>query len=649
MKFFKTIFICICLITVSNALSQEVKFGKITKEELKEKECPFDKDAAAVVLYGYRNTYLTSNNGVNRLVTKIHERIKIYNKEGFEYATEYINLFKTRSSLESVSKIKAYTYNLENETIVKTSLEKDQIFKTKLSYNYLQTKFTMPNLKEGSVIEFEYTIRSPFIWNIDDFRFQREIPVKKIEAKIRTPKGFNFKATHKGYLNFQPKRKTEHDSRIGMPMVINSYELANVPALRKEPFVDNIDNYRSGVAFELTSIEIPGVKNRYFSKSWSDVAKSIGGTDDYKNQLDKSRSFDDELDVLLLGKTDELEKLKLLFKYVKENTEWNGIDGKFFQNGLKKTLKERKGNAADVNLLLVAMLRYAGIKANPFVISTKDNAIPFFPTLERLNYVIAHAKIGDKEYYMDATEEFGDINVLPIKDYNWGGLIIDNPNENWKHIFKIDVVKSANRYSLGIDINGDGSIGGKYMAALTNHSAYKFRKRMKDKDIDGRIKEREEECSGIEIEDYKLKNIDSAGGVLSESFSYLTDDAVDVVGDKMYIKPMVFLCIEENPFKLETREFPVDFGFPFINKYRINISIPEGFKVESIPEQAAVALPENMGVFKYMIQNNEDKILLSVTFELNKPVISALNYPFLKEYYNQIIKKQSEQIVLFKS
>lgn len=635
------------MIVAGPVSAQEIEFGKVTKDELTEKEYPLDSDAEAAVLYKYRNTFYMSG-AANSLVTKIHKRIKIYKKDGFNQATEEINLFNSRGGDESVSRIKAFTYNLENGKVVKTELDKEQIFESDLSYNYKQVKFTMPNIKEGSVIEFEYKITSPFIWNLDDFRFQEEIPVKKISAQIRTPKGFNFKQTHRGYLNFHPKVSKTRDARVGMDVVVYSYDLSNVPALKEEPYVDNMSNYRAGVMFELVSIQIPGVIDRHYSQTWGDVAKNIGNSSEYKKELDKTKSFGDIIDPLLAGQTDELKKTKLILKYVKENTEWNGVDGKYFQHGIKKVLKEKKGNVADINLTLVAMLRYAGIKANPIVLSTKDNSIPFFPTLERLNYVIAHARINNKDYYIDASHEFSDINVLPIKDYNWGGLMVDNPNEVWKHISTIEPIVSANIHAIKASIEADGTAVGTYQSRRTNHSAMQFRTEVKDKDLSEQIEQREKAYQGIEIDEYTLKNEKTYEGSVSESFSYNYEKGLERIADKMYIQPLLFLKMEENPFKQEKREFPVDFGFPVNTKQIVELSIPEGYEVESLPKGVVMDMPDGMGRYKYVIKSTGDRIQLSTTFEINKAIIPAFNYKILKEYFNQVITKQAEQIVLSK-
>ncbi len=629
-------------------LSQEIEFGKISKEELLEESYPQDKSANAVVLYKHQNTYLSSSVSSIELITEIHERIKIYNKEGFNYATHEVNLFKSGSSNESVRKIKAFTYNIEDGKVVKAALDKDQVFENEVSYNYNQTKFTMPNVKEGSVIEYKYTIRSPFYFSIDEFRFQYDIPIKKLDAELRTPKGYRFNRTNKGYLSFFPKVTTKKDNRLGMDVVLTKYFLNNIPALKEESYVDNIENYRAGVMFELVSIELPGTYPRSYARSWSDVAKTIGNSDDYKHKLDKTNSFKKELENLISETLGDVEKMKLIFKYVKENIKWNGIDGKSFYYGIKKALKEKKGNVADINLTLVAMLRDAGIKANPVIISTKENVTPIFPTVDRLNYVLAYAEISGKKYFMDASDEFSDINLLPIKDYNWKGIYIDNNNLIWKRIDIKEPAQAVSQYSISATLNEEGEINGTMKSRHSNHSAFEFREAFKNEDEEGFVVNLEEKYDNIEISNYEVKNTDKYDGFVSESFDYYQETGADIINDKIYIQPFSFFRIKENPFKLDERNFPVDFGYPFKKKYMFNISLPEGYILESKPEAIVLKIPNDLGEFKYIPRVNANAIQLVVTFEIKSAKIMTDNYLFLKQFFNQMIIKGKEQIVLTK-
>jgi hypothetical protein len=111
---------------------------------------------------------------------------------------------------------------------------------------------------------------------------------------------------------------------------------------------------------------------------------------------------------------------------------------------------------------------------------------------------------------------------------------------------------------------------------------------------------------------------------------------------------MLFFTKEQNPFKQETREYPVDYGFPVSEKYIINIRIPEGYKVETLPVSVAFTMENNLGSFKYMANSSENTILLTITQQINSAIISAEYYSMLKDFYQEIVKKETEKIVLTK-
>jgi len=110
----------------------------------------------------------------------------------------------------------------------------------------------------------------------------------------------------------------------------------------------------------------------------------------------------------------------------------------------------------------------------------------------------------------------------------------------------------------------------------------------------------------------------------------------------------LFLSVHKNPFKLVDRKFPVDFGTPWKDSNRISIKVPEGYKVEKLPEPLAIRLPENLGVFKFQVMQKEETISVNSVLQFNKAVIGYQHYPALKDFYGQLVKKQSEKIVFVK-
>ena len=75
--------------------AQDYRFGKVSLEEVQEKQYPEDSEVNAAVLYREQKIYyeLTKSTGFT-LVTEVHERIKIYNKDGFDWATREISYYK---------------------------------------------------------------------------------------------------------------------------------------------------------------------------------------------------------------------------------------------------------------------------------------------------------------------------------------------------------------------------------------------------------------------------------------------------------------------------------------------------------------------------------------------------------------------------
>ena len=156
----------------------------------------------------------------------------------------------------------------------------------------------------------------------------------------------------------------------------------------------------------------------------------------------------------------------------------------------------------------------------------------------------------------------------------------------------------------------------------------------------------ENKYGGLEISDYTVKNEYDLSEPVQESYKFVKENQADIIGDKLYFSPMFFLSTDENPFKLDKREYPVDFGYPSGVNFRVIVNLPEGYKIESLPEPEAFMMPDNLGLFKYNITGNDKMIQLSVESEMNQSVITPLYYDALKAYFSQLVEKENEQIVL---
>ena len=668
----KKIIVVLLLLSQSSIIAQNYKFGKVSKEEMEESFYPLDSSADAAFLYRKRKTFFeyVQYRGDFQVITEIHERIKIYNKDGFEFANRYIPYYKPDSGTEvTVNSIKGYTYNINKGKVTKDKLSNKDIFDEKLNRYYGLKKITLPNVKEGCVLEIKYRITSPYK-SIDDLEFQYDIPVKKLAYSVEIPEYYIFNIKSKGYYSISPiVRKANKSLKIRtrgsnfgrgdsqVPFTVTNYfsnvkefNANDIPALKNnEPFVGSIKSYRGGAEFELSSTDFTSIEGsvKNFSTSWENVSQQIYKSSYFGGELAKSNYYKIELDAILSAAKTDFDKIGAIFQFVKSKVKWNGFYNKFVDKGVRKAYKEGVGNVADINLMLTSMLRYADLDANPVLVSSRDNGVPLFPTLKGFNYVISMVEFKDGTYLLlDATERYSLPNILPVRSLNWNGRkVTKDGNSSWVKLASSKPAIEDN--NLMVKITDDLIVEGFIRTKFSNLYALNYRNNNNHIKKESII-EKFEETNNVEVESFKITNANQLDKPIVRSVKFNSEDLIEEINEKLYIEPLLFLSEHRNPFKLEERKFPVDFTSPWKNKNTVLIQIPEGYTVETLPASFAVSLPDDIGVFKYQTIQTANKIKLIVILQFNTAIISAENYKVLKEFYSGLVKKQSEKIVLVK-
>jgi hypothetical protein len=425
------------------------------------------------------------------------------------------------------------------------------------------------------------------------------------------------------------------------------YKLENIPAIKEESFVNNINNYRASISYELALVNIPGSIYKSFSTDWESVTKTIYDFDDFGVELNKTGYFEDDVTKLISGLNSQEEKIAAILNFVKTSVKWNSFNNYYCYDGVRKAYKDKTGNVAEINLMLTAMLRFAGIDANPVLVSTRDNGIALFPSRTAFNYVIAAIETPGGQILLDATEKYSLPNILPLRDLNWKGRLIRKDGTSTE-VDLMPITLSRETSNMNVVLNNDGTATGKIRRQFTDHEALKFRLKNVTTTKDIYLEELENKNNSVEISDYVRENELDLAKPIVESFSFKDTKDIEVINGKIYISPMLFLATKENPFKQEVREFPVDFGYPLQNKYNINIQIPDGYIVESIPAAMNLVTGDDLGSFKYIIANTGNQIQVIITSDSNSAIVSTDYYGVIKAFYQQMIDKQNEKIVLKK-
>ena len=662
--------ILVLLFFIQNVQAQNFKFGKVSEEEVLEKAHPVEKEANAAVLYRSVRTYYEYNSNGFTLVTDVYERVKIYNKDGFEWATKEILYYKNGSSKEYISNLKGFTYNIIDGKLKEEKLKKEGIFDSELSKYQLSTKFTMPAVTEGSVVEYEYSLRSPFVTSIDDMLLQYTIPINQIEASVTIPEFFGFKKhanprsplyltinegnklfTHTSTSvqresnNYYTVSHSSSQNKVEYNQKIYSLSKSNIPSLKVESYIDHLSNYGAFLKWELQFTKFPNSPVEDLSVTWEGVTKSIYTDGGYESELKKTNYFEKDIDKLIAGITDPLEKADKIYQFVKMKMKWNDYLGMMAENGTSKAYKEGTGNVGDINLMLTAMLKYAGLKAHPVLVSTKNNGVPLFPTRKGFNYVIAGLEIVGGFILLDATEPFSAFGELPERARNWNGrLVKDKDNSIWVNLMPAG--QSKNKMVVNVQFEKDLKMKGKVLNTMNGYYAKSYRERYLKIDPEKYLQILEEGKGNIEISDVATENENVIGGEIKQNYMFHLSDGAEVINDQIFFKPLLFLAEQENPFKADKREYPIIFDYPSIFNKTINILLPEGYSIESLPESTMAHLNDGAGTFKFITTQNGNFLRIETELDLKNIVYTSDDYDALKKFYGLMVEKHSEAVVL---
>jgi len=663
-----------CLI--SNANPPKIRFGKVSEEELQMKEYQNDTTADAVVLYDFGDLNFAYNNYKNpqrfQFNFKRHLRIKIFNKDALSYGNLNIYLYHSNSRGENIKTFKAYTFNMKDGKIVKEKIAKKDLLIEEYDKNRDIAKCVMPNVKEGTIVDFEYEIESDYMYYLQEWQFQYSIPVVWSEFKAVIPEFYEYKHYFKGYLELDINDfKSVEDESFpieyedvqivnGMSKVVKGkwnlnsssnvrhFAAKNVPAFKDEPFTPSSENFIFKLFFELSQTKFPNNPPKNYAKSWNSINKEIMSEEKFGLIIGPGRLIKKTLPEIIDETDDNETKMNKIYNYVRDNYKWNG-NYRYYatNNGFEKLIETKQGSSADLNLFLVALFKEAGLNAYPITLSTRSNGmiIPEYPGENAFNYVIAYI-LNDKDaYFFDATDKFSLPNLVPTRCLNGPARIADKNFSDW-----IDVKAQCNSKKIitgNFDIDTDeGVLIGNLNFLRDNYFAHSIRKSIdKYEDLEEYMDEYKNKNHSMEIEDYTYKGIDTLS-LPVESNMKLSIEGINEAGDLIYFNPLNVFTGDENPFKSETRSYPVNFTYPTEETYIMNYNLPEGYEVSEMPGNVSVELENKSANFEYTVVQNGNSIEVTLKKNILKTIFNTDEYSQLRDLFNQMISKQSEQIVL---
>lgn len=645
------------------------KFGKIEAGDFKQAIPSFDSGAHAIILGDMGFSRIVPNND-GGFGYEFERKIRVYivDKIGVEAGMFHIPLYSSSNNdmREEIRKFNGVTYNLENGKVVETKLESNQVFTEKVSKNRTDKKFSMPALREGSIFELNYLLRSDYLFDLRSWAFQREYPTLWSEYEVEIPEYYDYVFLTQGYQKYHLNTTKEvsrsyrirgakslTSSAANSEFVITGmakqkrWVIKDAPALKSESFITTLENYRSKIDFQLSSVRYPNQPVQMVMENWPKVTENLMKSESFGEAMRKAdNDLDDVLKPLLTGAKKPEEKAEIIYNYIRDNYTWNGKRGIYTSGGLKTVIKTKTGTVADINLLLTTTLKSHGLDAYPVILSTRDLGYTheLYPLMDRFNYVVCAVLIGDNDYLLDASEQDLGFGRLPARCYNGHArVLMSDP-------VPISLLADSileRKVTLATIIASPEDIKGSIQSNLGyfNSTYYRGQVREKGKDaIFNTIKTRfgsNYEISNTNIDSLKQHNLPIK---LSYEFVTKNEDA-----DIMYVDPVLDPFSKENPFQSVSRNYPVEMPYRIDETYLMNFEIPAGYVVDELPKSTKVGLNDGDGYFEYLISKEPGRIQLRTRVVLYKAYFSPEEYEPLREFFGYVIKKQAEQIVLKKA
>ena len=633
--------------------SPDIKFGKVNTADFDLSKFKWDSGSAAVIIMDFGEVHYEKDQRNNlKFVFTHYRRAKILDKRGFDLASTQMLVYSKGGTMQKITELKAATYNLENGQITQTKLDNKSVFTENYSPTIEAEKFALPAVREGSIIEYSYTLESPIGFNLPSWDFQGKYPCLWSEYRASIPEYFNFVFLTQGYQPYYVNSSSATPSNeYGIPVsgTDHRWAMKDIPAITEENFTSTIKNHIAKIEFQLSAIQMPGGFYQKSLSDWPTISENLMKSENFGADLSRNNGWlDDDLKKITKGSSGMLEKMQSIFSFVRDSFTCTGNAGIFIFSPLKSIFKNKTGSVPEINLLLVAMLNHEGIQADPVILSTRDHGFPndTYPLIEKYNYVICLA-IADSSYYvMDASQKLMAFNHLPEYSYNGQAMVIRKENPVPVY-FLADSVKEKKITSVFI-INGEkGGLTGSFQTTLGQFGSYDIREKIRKTSL----KEYFRELLTTYGLDLKIENegIDSLHS-LDDPVSIHFDFILNTTGkeDMIYFTPSVGEIYRENPLKSTKRVYPVEMSSAMDYVYVLDMEIPTGYQIEEMPKPTKITLNETDGFFEYLIQRSETNIQLRTRVKLNKAFFPPEEYNTLRDFFNYIVEKQSEQIVFKK-
>ncbi|MEM1042721.1 MAG: DUF3857 and transglutaminase domain-containing protein [Bacteroidota bacterium] len=629
------------LALAAHAQPAPMKWGDIPDEHLQMTEYAADPDAQAVILGDYGTIEVGSDWGVK---FERHRRVKLLAEAGYDLATVSLTYYAGRDG-QRVRGVKGQTFvPEEGGRTRRVKLDKRSIFEEDLEGDRRRITFTLPALEPGAVVEFRYTIEAESPFGTPRWYFQDDEPTLVSELRMTYPQDLAYTIITQGNEPFAVRTK-EEGIRSSGDINIYRWVAEEVPALREERYMTTLEDHIQKIDFQLAEYYRPGIGAVGVTKTWAQLAEELGESRDFGRKLQTGGDVRRQAEALTGGLTDAAAKAEALYDFVRTSVVWDDTYRVFAERRLGQVMETKRGSSAEINLLLVALLREAGLNAAPALVSTRGHGrvTRLYPLVSQFNHTAAAVKLGGRWRLLDATDPFRPVDMLPVGVLGGEAWLVAEQPE-W---IAASPQRSEHHVRIEAALAPDGTLSGTLVSERAGYSGLRARHQLQDLDPEGYARDHlVDDMAGAEVGEVTVTGQEEHGGPLVAEVAFTVPGYAQRVGDLVLVNPLVTMRTDENPFKLARRTYPVDFAYPLVSTYQADIALPEGFAVDEMPERALLLLPVRGGGYERSVEMAGDTLQVRAQQQIKRPVFEPNLYGDLKAFFDRVVATDEASVVL---
>ncbi|MFI5185388.1 MAG: DUF3857 domain-containing protein [Chitinophagales bacterium] len=615
------------------AQSSLPQFGSYSAEELSMKECSFEKDANAVVLL---DEAFSDFDDDWQLITKRRVRIKILNEKGIDEGNVIIP-FYSKDKFEFIQNIGGITFNANQNPDI-SQLDKKSIYTEKIDERRSRVKFAMPNVRVGSIIEYQYESVMKNYGGLDRWLFQSDIPTARscYLLQIIPNHEFSYVVTKKSKYNIIITPKPD----VGQIY----FEMSNIPGLRFEPFMDAPKDYLQQVEFQLSGYANPLGNMQKVNTTWKDLAYDLSTDKVLGGCLKKDLPKIEDVKAIVDKETTTIGKINVIYNYVRNNFTWNGYDSKYASDGLRKVWDKKNGTSGEINLILVSLLQTFDIDAAPMLVAERDygKVDPTLPFVDRFNKTVAYVNAEEKTFILDATQKFCPLDLTPYPLLNTYALVVSKRTTS-----PINLKSSNGSFLSGITLHAKLDNNGLFSGESIIKSD-QYAKQSQSEQIAANekklIKNYEDNNPGISVDSFVHTELNNDANPLIQNIKFR--EQFDKADGFVLLNYNLFTGLTKNPFTKDERFTNVDFGYPYHVMVEETIELPGNSKIDGMPANKQITTPGKDIIVSRQVIQTGSILQIKLDFLQNITLVSYNDYSYLKDFYKQMVNMLNEPVTL---